>query len=76
MSSAKPGKADEIHDPPTKTSEDLSSKRQKSIVDTSTSDTRSQTWTQYNDASYTQTDTSRQIVNSDGTYPRDKVKLR
>lgn len=78
MSSAKPGKVDEIHDA-SKSTEEHASKRQKTL-DASATDARSQNWTQYNEGPhhYGPPDTIRQPGNntSDGTYSREKVKKR
>jgi hypothetical protein len=78
MSSAKPGKVDEIHETSKSSNEELASKRQKTVVDANATDTRSQNWTQYNEAPlhYGQPDTSRLTGNNnpDGNYARDKVK--
>lgn len=77
MSSAKPGKVDEIHEARKRSSEELTSQRQKAVVDANATDARTQNWTQYSDQNhhYGPPVTARQInnTNPDGTYARDKV---
>lgn len=79
MSSAKPGKVDEIQEASKSGTEEHASKRQKA-VDANATDARSQNWTQYSDSPhhYGPPDTTRQTGNTnlDGTYAREKVKIR
>ena len=77
MSSAKPGKVDEIHEASKSSNDEHTSKRK--AVDANATDVRSQNRTQYNEGphQYGPPDTARQTGNvADGTYSREKVKIR